>query len=574
MTDWRFYGREAELETLEADLRRPEFDALAIRGRRGIGKSTLVTEAASRVGDGPPLLMFELRPPGQESIEDAGMRLLVAVRDELGDDILDGQPDPDPDATGPMRFADIIRHLLLRNAAVCLDEFHYAEGLGLTGPIKCLIDGSGPYGKPPRTGKLIVTGSHQQRFDEMFRDGQPLFRRFRVAVALKQWRVPTVLGMAEEQRFLRNPGRFLTLWTAFGGIPRKWEGFAHGFDSVRLRDFAAWPDDRSWRLAFLDWQHRRLEDNPEERFDYRSHIELAEPHREVLLWLARNAPRGAALREFPAGLRRADRDPPLKESLEVLSCYLELMEQTREFQGGGEGRWSVADNNTLFQISVFPEFFDMKIRQRLPDRPRSLPDERLQPLEGRALRRLAADWLGSLTGVTCARQGVRRRRRNLPVANPEGTSPPPLDDVDVLGLQGELSDPDPILFVGGCKRNPHRHDPARLDRQADELLDDLGQGMDADRIGSLARQGFLVSPEFTAEHRRRYGASGRVCVDIPGMRLMAKELERSPEMDPVRLMLLADRRQLNMEDGHGPAEGEPDPEAGGPDHHGMSGSGN
>lgn len=577
MTEWGFYGRKEELKEVAADLQWTKFSALTIRGRRGIGKTTLLAEAGRKADGDPPVLMFELQPPSEESLEAARERLLRTVRSELGPSILEGLPPPHPMLHSD-NFCDVVNHLLFRNVAVCLDEFHHAEGLGLTSAIKRLVDASGPLRRPRPTGTLFIMGSHQQRFEALFRSDQPLFQRFSTSVVLRQWRVPTVLGMAEEHGFLRNPGRFLTLWTAFGGIPRNWEAFASSDRNAgRLRDFAPWPDDGSWRLAFLDWQRLQLKDNPEERFDDRSHIELAEPHREVLLWLALNEPRGAMVRDFPAGLRHADRDPPLRKSLDVLSSQLELIEQTAEFYGGDESRWSVADNNTLFQISVFPELFGSgPVRGRALDVGESgtlgRPVGRLETLEGLALERLAADWLGGLPGMVNSLQGVWRHRRNPPAAHPDGTPLPPLVDIDVLGAHGYLSDPDASLFVGGCKRNPRKHNPAEVDRQADELLADLGRGEGADSIRSMRRQQFLVSPEFKAEHRRRFGESGHVCIDVPGMRLMARELESSPDMDPMKLMLLADRRQLHMEEAYGPGEGEPGP-AEGTDHDGASSPG-
>lgn len=562
MTEWGFYGRKEELSEVVADLQWPKFSALRILGRRGIGKSALLAEVARRTGGNPPVLIFELPVPGDEDQAAMNIRLVDEARACLPSSVLDGLPDPDPDATGQMRFVEIIRHLLFERVAVCLDEFHHAstEGFGLTSAVKRLVDGSGPLRLPRPTGKLLVMGSHQQRFHTLFKSDQPLFQRFRTSVSLRQWRVPTVLGMAEEHGILRSPGRFLTLWTAFGGIPRNWEAFASSDRmALSLRDFAAWPDDGSWRRAFLSWQRQRLEEDPEERFDDRSHIELAEPHREILLWLALNAPRGATLRDFPAELRRADRDPSLRTSLEMLANQLELVEQTGEFYGDSEGRWSVADNNTLFQLCVFPEMFGPGRRSddTIPNSARSVPVDRLETLEGIALERLTKDWLGGLPGVTYARQGVWRKRRNPPDAHPDRTPLPPLADIDVLGSKGYLSDSDSVLFTCGCKRNPRRHDPVGLDRQVDELLADLGHGEDTDRLRHMKRQPLLVSPGFDAE-RRRYSGSGYVCVDIPGMQLMAKELELSPNIDPIQLMLLTDEHQRQVADGNVRGKNKPD----------------
>ena len=62
--------------------------------------------------------------------------------------------------------------------------------------------------------------SHQQQVLDMFRSTEPLHQRASMIAGLRQWRVQTVLEMAAEQGFLQRPGRFLTLWCAFGGVPR------------------------------------------------------------------------------------------------------------------------------------------------------------------------------------------------------------------------------------------------------------------------------------------------------------------------------------------------------------------
>ena len=553
MTKWGFYGRKEELKRVGSFLRRADFGVMAIRGRRGIGKSELLAEGSRRGGGDPPLLMFELPEHRHEDQNAINLRLVREAKACLPASALVDLPDPDPENTGQMRFVEIIRHLLFQNVVVCLDEFHHAstEGFGLTSAMKRLIDASGPLRHPRPTGKLIIMGSHQQQFDALFAADKPLFGRINKTIALKQWRIPTGLGIAAKHGFLRNPSRFLTLWTAFGGIPQNWEAFASSDDDAeRLRDFSAWPNDETWRSSFLDWQYRRLTRQPIEHFDDRSSIELTGPHREILLWLALNRPKGAMVREFPTDLQRGDRNPPLRKSLDVLSGQLELIEKTGEFYGSGECRWSVTDNNTLFQLSVFPDLFEPggSSDESIPDRDRSVPLDRLETIEGLALERLAADWLSNLLGITYARQGVWRHRSNPPVAQPDGSPLPPLADIDVLGVQGYLSDSDPILFVGSCKCNPRRHDPARLDRQTNELLADLGGGEDAKRIRGMRRQRMLISPLFEPEHRRRYGESGHVCIDIPGMQLMAREQERNPNIEPLQLTRLADEHRPKMND--------------------------
>ena len=145
-----------------------------------------------------------------------------------------------------------------------------------------------------------MMGSHQQQLLRMFHSDQPLYGRATSTVRLHPWSAGTVLEMASEQGFLRHPARFLTLWSAYGGVPKHWHRFASSNRTAKLRDFTLWPDDSAWRRAFLDDERRLLAD-PEERFDNAAYVELAPQTREVLLWLARNCPR--SLSDLTAGSR-------------------------------------------------------------------------------------------------------------------------------------------------------------------------------------------------------------------------------------------------------------------------------
>ncbi len=564
MADWRFYGRKAEMERVNEVFEWPKFNGLKVLGRRGIGKSELLAEANRRAEGHPPVMMFELPVPGLMDQDAINRSLLDRIRQSLPSGTLDDLGEPSPYNLPHQRFAEIVEHLLFKNVVVALDEFHHAKGLFLESEIKQMIDRARSIGGPHPPGKLFVMGSHQQQFLAMFRGDQPLFGRFHSAINLKQWRVPTALEMAEEQGFLRHPGRFLTLWTAFGGIPRHWEAFASSDQNAdALRDFSSWQDDKSWLQSFVEWQRGRLEGDPEERFDNRSFIELAAPHRDALLWLGLHEPRGAMIREFPADLRNQT-DPPLKESLDVLRKHLQLVDYRGEFYGKGDGRWGVADNNTLFQIAMFPDLFEsdsLPVRALASGTQRQ-PADRLRTLEGLALERLAAAWLGSLPDMVNSMQGVWRNRHNPPFTSDDGTPLPPLPDIDVLGLKGKMSDADPILFLGGCKRNPRRHDPSALDRQFAEILADLGdQGERARKIQDMRKEKFLVSPGFTAAQRKRFAESGYVCVDIPGMRIMTTEKVQEPGLSPMQLILLADRRQIKqVQPAAGSGKDVPDPD--------------
>lgn len=519
---------------MDSALRYPSFVCKRIHGRRGIGKSELVAEAGRRTGGKPPVLIFELRSPKLESVEAARQRLLDTTGHALGREILQGLPHPHP-ALPADSFIDVVRHLLFRNVAVTLDGFHHARPMGLEGPIKLLIDHSGPLRDPRPTGKLFIMGSHQQRFMAMFRSDQPLFQRIHGSINLHQWQAPTLLEMAAEQGFLRNPGRFLTLWTACGGIPRNWEAFANSDESAAmLRDLSAWPDDDAWRRAFLEWQEDRLR-GPDERFDSRGHVDLDEPHREVLEWLAYNkARRGSEFGRFPEDLR--DRaNPGLAESLKVLSSHLELVERAGEFWRKpaptwrsdlhwrkSPDLWRICDNDTLFQLAVTGAPEPGNWASDKPRQAGSMPRsgqmlEALENLEGSALERFAADWLRSLPGMGWSGHGCWRRQR--------GTEP--LGDIDAMAVpdNGEGTP----LVLASCKRDPAKHDPNRLSLQFTAFPDGIGTGKDddegADWLRSLPQRRLLISPEFTESQRSRFAESNFECVDL---RDMARELKIDP----------------------------------------------
>ncbi len=250
-----------------------------------------------------------------------------------------------------------------------------------------------------------------------------------------------------------------------------------------------------------------LRSDPEARFDNRAFIELAEPHREVLLWLGRRRPKGAAVQDFPQELRQRA-GPTLQESLNALEQHLELVEPDGEFLERGN-RWRVPENSTMFQICV--------LKMPPPGASGPLADSdseriisRMETLEGLALERFAAGWLAGLPDVSWTGFGIWRRG---------------LPDIDVMAVQGEGRDR--TLVLGGCKRNADTHDTALLARQFNQFLDSTGNSWQARQLRELPLRRLLVSPEFTAVQRKRFATSGFECVDIPDM---ARSLEIDPSL--------------------------------------------
>ena len=534
MTGWRFYGRDSELAELELSLRLHEdtrrFGAIRIIGRRGIGKTEFMKEAARRGTGDPPVLHVELPSPELGDAAAACDRLIDAASSADLKAVFGSLPERQSFHNDMMWFGLHLKELIAVGAIVVLDEFHHARPLGLVSDVKLVIDGFTSVAAPKVAGKLVMMGSHQQQLLRMFHSDQPLYGRATSTVRLPPWQAGTVLEMASEQGFLQHPARFLTLWSAFGGVPKHWRRFTEDDRATNLSNFLLWPDDSAWRKAFIDNECELLVD-PEERFDSSSFVELAPQPREVLLWLANNRPRGATTQELQDKLNRSG-DQAILDALRVLQRHLELVEPKGQFNVKGAGRWRIIDNRTLFQITAFPEMFDTGETRLAEVDFDSDGDRRMAAVaenEGLTLERLAAACFGELPDISWSRDGVWRQRRSPPFVDSNGLKLPPLADIDVMALRGKWRDPDTVLVLAGCKRNAGRHHPARLDAQFSAFLEDLGNEETATRLRALPQERFLVSPEFTDEQRLKARRAGFGCL---GVRDLAHMLNIDPGPGP------------------------------------------
>ena len=533
MAEWGFYGRQDELEKLRRFIERSGFAARRVTGGRGIGKTALLWEVRRQSENNPPMLIFELGDPKAESQAATNQRLFDETPSALKEMASLEAPVPaDAEIPGrPQRyFSATIRKLLAQGAVVCLDEFHMAMGTPLEGGVKRLIDKSRKL-NDNLPGKLILMGSHQQRMQEMFACTELLHRRAPSIVRLKQWRLPTVFGMAEKQGFLQYPGRMLTLWTAFGGVPGNWERFV-GEEADNLARMGAWDNDDAWREAFLGW-YRQLLGDPEERYDNRAFVELGIRARQALLHLALRAPKAQKFKDFPKELRQPPKTEPgqrpemgLGDALEMLHGHLGLVEYSAEFMATSEPKWRIADNNTLFQLSVCPELFAQLARKKIGDNrvdaeePEALAPAHLQTLEGHALERMAAAWLATQPGVDMCRHAVSREGK---------------PDIDVLAIRGQRSDPLAVVMAG-CKRNAEKHDTAVLKRQFDEFLRATPHGWGRRLLEKSDEklEKLLFSPDFIPPQYREARKAGFRALGIHDM------VKRGPGHTPLHEAAEAD----------------------------------
>ena len=495
---WKFRGREAEQDRLNEILDWAEFTPVRVSGRRQVGKTKFLQEISAQRRDGRPAVMIELRGPGEDTTSKTIQRLSVAASNagfELDLEIANRglRSDYNP-------FGTLLHKLMNQGAVVVLDEFHHAKTLKIVTDIKLVIDhfkherSATP---PPegRRGKLIITGSHQQKILDMFRDTEPLFERIKTVIPLQQWSLKTILDMAADHGFLRYPGRFLSMYTAFGGLPGAWEQFATSDPCGRLID--NWESDSAWRQAFLAERAAALEVDPVGRWDNAAYVELSDTNRRIFHQLGESS-KGVVENKIAPALKMSE--TTVRKSLDLLNRYLQLIEYNQSYITTDKDRWRICDNPARFQMLVLG-----KGAPSTPAAKGADPKEwttHLENLEGSSLERFAALWLHEVEGVTLSIQHAWM---------------PGVADIDVLAkrtLQETLS-----LITGGCKRNPREHDTATLTRQFEAFVDKVkDRNSDAaQELLSHHHRRLLISPRFTPALRDKYAGSGYECVDILDM---------------------------------------------------------
>lgn len=552
MAQWRFYGRDEELATLQSRLQlRPEerrpykFAAYYVMGRRGVGKTGLLDEAVRRSGTRLPVVTFEFE--GGDNSAECLRKLVDRVNEQGHGALLDDLAPRRPTQTENSRFTDVMAHLIGKGAVVSLDEFHHADKHefvgGLVGGLKIMIDGfQGVVNGTHPPGKLLLMGSHQQRMANLFLSDQPLHQRVELALWLRQWPVGTVLEMAAEQGLLARPGRFLTLWTAYGGVPRYWERFAANRQG-QMDGFRGTADEDAWRKDFIRTERHGLSDHGE-RFDARAYASVERTLRPVLLTIARSPKLGMTAEQIVERLSDRARLPDgtekriaedlreqaaasmptvrsIDDDMEMLCDRMELVDCSGDHLDIlAPVRWRIQDLNSLFQLQVFPELFVGKGRKGSDGFGEPSADtqlQRLKDLEGRTFERFCAEWLRERPDVqpVRARHGAKRGR---------------LPDVDVLAEMGRGRGA--RLLLGGCKRDGRGHRPNVLRKQFAAFMESLQDAGPHDRKAarqelSMPRVHAAFSPAFDEPQVGRLEAEGFECHDI---RSMARTLGIDPGM--------------------------------------------
>jgi len=205
---WGFYGRQHELQQLEAILARRRWFFAQISGRRRIGKTALIQQALQRTGVTRALYIQipDSDPTG----------LLSACNDYLETFGL-------TDRVGS--FGDLVQvigRLAADGYVVVLDEFQYFTRKNLfefCSLLQAEVDRlSARAAEVP--GGLIVLGSLHAEMSALLEDrAAPLFNRTTDVLELGHLDVASVVEILRTHADT-EPGRLLFLWNLFEGVPK------------------------------------------------------------------------------------------------------------------------------------------------------------------------------------------------------------------------------------------------------------------------------------------------------------------------------------------------------------------
>lgn len=532
---WRFYGREKEKKLLKTALgfyREPHkriFAAVRIAGRRWVGKTQLVEEVQNEVSSDIPFIYFEVPDQKEEDYKDFTLAMvtdaLLLSAKKIGLSNIDCLQVTDPLYNDFDKCQDVLLALIQRGVILVFDEFHNGKGLGLTVPVKKAIDVIRKKFSQGYTGSMVLMGSHQQKFDALFEVGASFHGRVRSGIHLEQWSLKTTMEMAAEQGLLEEPSRFLTLWTAYGGMPLYWLRYCTENTYAHLHTIKDMDD---WRKEFLAIEENNMLAVKGERFDDRTYIELQPLHTEILLWFAKS--------HHNTGFSVNDivHEGVFGEEIEIekkmffFQDKLKLMKNVNPFDKFKEKhyqKWFISDNNTLFQLNVYREMFNLKsytrgkiLNDKNPDNqkiPTDTPLDRLKTLEGHSLERMVAEFYETLPNMKWAIPSARHSKFK--------------GDIDIMGVRWE--DNENVLYLADAKRDPRSFKEFELVKDyQNAFMKTLMQEKEFKKYQDYKWKRVLVAPYFNDDIKTEIKeVEGFELLDIP---LMCQNLLYDPDYDP------------------------------------------
>jgi uncharacterized protein len=491
---WKFYGRTAPLQTLRGILGSRRWFFARIEGRRRIGKTALIRELANTDPTLAARVVYCQIPDSDERDVAATFRRALE----------DAEPEAAtrlaPSVQDFPSMARAIGALCQQGLVVVLDEFQYFSRASLrsfNSHLQAEVDKLRT--SPPADGGLFVLGSLQTEMTALLEDSAaPLYGRLTNNLDLDHWDFSDLQEVFRDQG-IDDPGRWLTLWTLFEGVPK----FYHDVYGQDLYQAA----DGTFASQLISKLFLGGGSPLSEEADTWFLRELRGKSVSILHYLAEHA--GASNREVTSALSGgADSRDVAASYLATLTQKYRLVEKRHPVfsnENSRNARFYIADNFLQAWLAVIRPARDAA-RMRPVDRVLPGALARLETLEGHAFEKLirklhveaARKGIGDFD-LTSLQLGFWNRPREVARSI----------EVDVVALDEDRK----RLRVGSCKRSESAHTEKSLE-EFERNVQDFLSVRDHQHLAGWQTQRVLFAPSFSAGKRDWLEARGYECRDL------------------------------------------------------------
>ncbi len=477
--EWKFYGRHDLLEQLRQIVARGRWFFVQIRGRRRIGKTTLIQQALA--GGARPAFYVQIP-------DSAPTGVLSAFRDAM--ETFGVPPSVTAPPQNPLGFARAVAALVRAGYIVALDEFQYFNRKHLfefNSHLQTVVD---ELNRPSTSaaGGLFVLGSIHTEMEALLEDRRaPLYNRVTDTLTVTHLDVAAVLEILRAHAD-DSPERLLFLWNLFEGVPKFYRDC---FEQGALNDD---------RVSLLRKMFFRSSSPLRTEADNWFLNELRGRYDVVLKFVARNP--GCNNGEITEHVRTTNPEAEeqvagyvkiLIDKYEMIEKRLPVFAKEKE----RKGRYYIRDNflrswlaalaSPVHALNFRPE--DDLVRQA---------DARLHEAEGYGLERLVAQLYEER-----GRKGLGDFALTERVAGYWDKGGTEIDLVAVDELKG-------VIRFGSCKRSASKlfASLAADDQHIARFLEALP------RYRGMAIEKAAIAPTLTADERERLEARGWIAQDL------------------------------------------------------------
>jgi AAA+ ATPase superfamily predicted ATPase len=495
---WKFYGRDAELDTMRKLLSRQRWFFCAISGRRRIGKTSLIREALQSLPQVNNAIYLQ--------VPDSDERDVVSVfADALNAAAPMGLPQ-EVQLNGLRRFSDMtkaIGALCRAGWVVILDEFQYFNRKSLSA-FTSLLQAEVDQLTGSARGGIFVLGSIHTEMTALLEDrSSPLYARVTDRMALDHWDFRTLFQVFEDQGVVA-PEAWLSLWGLFEGVPKFYR------DCSNQGVFAG--DDLSAQSA--------MGMHAVEALFFSASAPLAE---EAGTWFMREL-RGASVsilrllsqqqpcahQQLSDAYRQSTGDDkPIANYLNTLIDRYRLIERLQpvfaQTTGSRQARYQISDNFlAAWLAAVEPGVQAARVQPK--SRAMEITARKLTTHEGhvfeRMVRKLMAEASRRAVGdfaLTEMVTGYWNRPRDASR----------LIEIDIVAM----NETDRIVRFGSCKRSESKHDRSSLAKTEQHIQDFLSTST-GKRFKDWRKEKALYAPRFTSVRREALEQQGWRCTDL------------------------------------------------------------